>query len=76
VRLFEIHDQPWFPQFLRDQFVDGLQMILDVTNIYQPIAQLLRERLEECGSARVLDLFLFLALCLWNKKRSASLVLE
>ena len=41
MRLFEIHDQPWFPQFLRDQFVDGLQMILDVTNIYEPIAQLL-----------------------------------
>ena len=56
MRLFEIHDQPWFPQFLRDQFVDGLQMILDVTNIYEPIAQLLRKRLEECGSERVLDL--------------------
>src|ERR1700689_3181232 len=56
LRLFEIHEQPWFPQFLRDQFVDGLQMILEVTNIYEPIAQLLRERLEECGSERVLDL--------------------
>jgi hypothetical protein len=56
VRLIEIHDQPWFPQFLRDQFVDGLQMILDVTSVYGPIAQLLRELLEECGSERVLDL--------------------
>jgi hypothetical protein len=54
--LFEIHEQPWFPQFLRDQFVDGLQMILEVTNTYQPIAQLLRKRLEECGSERVVDL--------------------
>jgi hypothetical protein len=36
VRLFEIHDQKWFPQFLRDEFVDGLQMILDVTSTYQP----------------------------------------
>jgi hypothetical protein len=34
LRLFEIHEQPWFPQFLRDQFVDGLQMILEVTNTY------------------------------------------
>src|ERR1700683_3367183 len=50
LRLFEIHEQPWFPQFLRDQFVDGLQMILEVTKTYQPIAQLLRKRLEECGS--------------------------
>src|ERR1700733_6034807 len=56
LRLFEIHEQPWFPQFLRDQFVDGLQMILEVTNTYQPIAQLLRKRLEDCGSKRVLDL--------------------
>ena len=56
LRLFEIHEQRWFPQFLRDQFVDGLQMILEVTKTYQPIAQLLRKRLEECGSERVLDL--------------------
>jgi hypothetical protein len=56
MRLFEIHEQPWFPQFLRDQFVDGLQMILDLTNTYAPIAKLLRKRLEECGSERVLDL--------------------
>jgi hypothetical protein len=55
-RLFEIHDQPWFPQFLRDQFVDGLQMVLDVMETYKPIAQLLRERVEECNSERVLDL--------------------
>ncbi len=55
-RLFEIHEQSWFPQFLRDQFVDSLQMILEVTNTYQPIAKLLRSRLEECGSERVVDL--------------------
>jgi hypothetical protein len=55
-RLFEIHEQPWFPQFLRDQFVDGLQMVLEVMNTYQPIAQLLRKRIEECGSKRVVDL--------------------
>jgi hypothetical protein len=28
LQLFEIHEQRWFPQFLRDQFVDSLQMIL------------------------------------------------
>jgi hypothetical protein len=55
-RLFEIHEQPWFPQFLRDQFVDSLQMILEVTNTYQPVATLLRSRLEESGSERVVDL--------------------
>jgi hypothetical protein len=55
-RLFEIHEQRWFPQFLRDQFVDELQMILEVMNTYEPIAHLLRKRLEECGSDRVVDL--------------------
>jgi hypothetical protein len=55
-RLFEIHEQTWFPQFLRDQFADSLQMIVEVTNTYQPIAALLRERLEECGAERVVDL--------------------
>jgi hypothetical protein len=56
VRLFEIHEQEWFPQFLRDEFVDELQMILDITNTYQPIAKLLRRRLQQCGANRVLDL--------------------
>jgi hypothetical protein len=56
VRLFEIHEQPWVPQFLRDEFVDELQMILEVMNTYEPIAHILRKRLEDCGSKRVLDL--------------------
>jgi len=56
LRLFEIHEQAWFPQFLRGQVVDGLQMILDVMGTYEPIAHLLRVRLEECGTERVLDL--------------------
>src|SRR5580704_17158267 len=56
LRLFEIHEQPWFPQFLRDQFVDSLQMILEVTNAYHPIAPLLPEHLNECGADRVVDL--------------------
>ena len=56
LRLFEVHEQPWFPQFLRDQFVDGLQMIQEVTNTYRPIAPLLRKQLDERGSDRVVDL--------------------
>jgi hypothetical protein len=56
LQLFEIHEQRWFPQFLRDQFVDGLQMILEVMSTYAPIAQLLRRRMEECGTERVVDL--------------------
>jgi hypothetical protein len=50
LRLFDILERTWFPQFLRDQVVDGLQMNLEVIGTSQPIAQLLRKRLEECGS--------------------------
>jgi hypothetical protein len=56
VRLFEIHDQSWFPQFLRDEFVDLLQMILEVTKTYHPIANMLRQGLHHSGAERVLDL--------------------
>jgi hypothetical protein len=56
LRLFEIHEQRWFPQFLRDQFVDGLQMILEVMGTYAPISQLLQKRLEDSRNERVLDL--------------------
>jgi hypothetical protein len=49
-------DQKWFPQFLRDEFVDGLRMILDITSPYQPIAKVLRNRLQECGAVQALDL--------------------
>lgn len=56
MRLFEIHDQSWFPQFLRDEFVDQLQMILEISNTYRPIANLLRKRLHASGAERVLDL--------------------
>ena len=56
LRLFEIHEQRWFPQFLRDQFVDGLQMILEAMNTYAPIAQLLWKRLEDSRTERVVDL--------------------
>ena len=43
--LFEIHDQPWFPDFLRREVVDALQMILERTDAYKPIAGRLRQAL-------------------------------
>ena len=55
--LFEIHDQPWFPDFLRREVVDALQMILERTDAYRPIAGRLRQALSRSGSQEVLDLF-------------------
>ncbi len=55
--LFEIHDQPWFPDFLRREVVDALQMILERTDAYRPIARRLRQALNRSGNREVLDLF-------------------
>jgi hypothetical protein len=55
--LFEIHDQPWFPDFLRREVLDALQMILERTDAYKPIAGRLREALNCSGAREVVDLF-------------------
>jgi hypothetical protein len=55
--LFEIHDQPWFPDFLRREVLDALQMILERTDAYRPIAGRLRQALSSSGAHEVLDLF-------------------
>jgi hypothetical protein len=55
--LFEIHDQRWFPDFLRREVVDALQMILERTDAYRPIAGRLRQALSRSGTREVLDLF-------------------
>ena len=56
-QLFEIHDQPWFPDFLRREVLDALQMILERTDAYRPIAGRLRAALDRAGAREVLDLF-------------------
>ena len=57
MRLLEIHDRPWFPEFLRREVVDGLQVVLEATSAYLPVAPRLREALDRAGADRVLDLF-------------------
>ncbi len=54
--LFEIHDHPWCPTFLRDLFTDALQAIWNRTNSYRPIAPLLSEALTQTHSTEILDL--------------------
>lgn len=55
--IIEIHDQPWFPDFLRREVLDALQMVLEVTNAYRPIAERLRFALRRADAHQVLDLF-------------------
>jgi hypothetical protein len=54
--LFEIHDHPWCPTFLRDLFTDALQAIWNRTNFYNPIAPLLSDALTQTHSTEILDL--------------------
>src|SRR5260370_3653041 len=56
VQLIEIHDQPWFPAFLRDLVTDDLQTLLSIGKPYGDILPQLREGIERAGADRVLDL--------------------
>ena len=56
VQWFEIHDQPWFPAFLRDQVTDALQFILQLADVHRPIVARLQQAVEKSGATRVLDL--------------------
>src|SRR5580704_15793963 len=56
VQLIEIHDQPWFPCFLRDQVTDDLQVLLNIGKPYRDILSQLRKGIERSGADGVLDL--------------------
>jgi hypothetical protein len=56
VQLIEIHDQPWFPAFLRDAVTDDLQILLGIGEPYGDILPQLREGIERSGANCVLDL--------------------
>jgi hypothetical protein len=56
MQLIEIHDQAWFPAFLRDQVTDDLQVLLNIGKPYGDILPQLREGIERAGADRVLDL--------------------
>jgi hypothetical protein len=56
MELFEIHDHPLFPAFLRDLTTDALQALWDFSNAYKPILPLLRNALASVGTREILDL--------------------
>ncbi len=55
-RWFEIHDQPWFPRFLRDLVTEALETIWNQNRTYHPIAERLREAVADSRTERVVDL--------------------
>ncbi|MHB8412062.1 MAG: hypothetical protein ACYDDI_08955 [Candidatus Acidiferrales bacterium] len=52
----EIHEQPWFPNFLRNDVTDGLQFTLNFGRVYRPAASCLRKALKAAGTDRLVDL--------------------
>lgn len=55
-RWFELHDQKWFPGFLRDLVTEALEAIWNANHTYRPIAPLLRQAIERSRAERVVDL--------------------
>lgn len=53
---FEIHDQAWFPGFLRDLVTEALEAVWNDTRAYQPVAGLLRQAVERSGAEQIVDL--------------------
>ena len=56
IQFFEIHEQSWFPPFLRNFVTDALQSGLALLNAYAPIEPMLRSALDSAGSRNIIDL--------------------
>jgi hypothetical protein len=56
MKLFEFHDQKWFPGFLRDDVTEALQFIFRIGGIYRHSASRLKRAFQTCKASRVVDL--------------------
>ena len=56
IQFIELHDEPWFPSFLRNNITDALQFGLSLLKAYAPIAPLLLSVLDSIGSKSIIDL--------------------
>jgi hypothetical protein len=54
--LIELHEQRWFPSFLRDEITGALQFGLSHANAYAPIATMLRGAVDSSRSQAIIDL--------------------
>ena len=55
-QLIELHEQSWFPSFLRDEITGALQFGLSRANAYAPIAPMLERAVDETRSLAIIDL--------------------
>ena len=56
VHLFELEDQSWFPNPIRDAGTDFMRFMADAAHPYRPIVPRLRQALADTGSREILDL--------------------
>lgn len=56
ITVSEIHEQAWFPKFLRDEVLDSLQSVFRLGKIYDPIASRLGAAVTAAGARRLIDL--------------------
>ncbi len=56
ITVSEIHEQAWFPKFLRDDVLDGLQSVFRLGKIYDPVASRLAAAVKASGAHRLVDL--------------------
>src|SRR2546423_9137314 len=55
LHLFELEDQPWFPDLIRDLATDYLCFIQATFHLHRPIVPLLGEALRTSGHRQVVD---------------------
>jgi hypothetical protein len=56
VHLIELHEQSWFPKFLRDQITDTLQSAMNFFGAYAPVAPLLQTSLDVTRNSSIIDM--------------------
>lgn len=56
IQFIELHDQLWFPSFLRDEITDALQFGLNLFKSYAPIAPFLQSAIESTHCPSIVDL--------------------
>src|ERR1700692_3093954 len=56
VQFIELHEQPWFPRFLRNDITDTLQYGLNASKAYASVAPLLQCALDSAGNPSIIDL--------------------
>lgn len=56
IHLFEIEDQKWFPNFLRNYVTDFLQFLSNKTKMYEPILPVIEKALTESNTTQIIDL--------------------